>query len=37
LNYRNIKHIYLRAFCQVGLNRNKYSFFFALWVLSWFV
>jgi len=37
LDYKNIKHYYLRLICQVRLHKNKYSFFFALLILSWFV
>ena len=37
LNYKNIKHPYLRTLCQVGLNKSRYPFFLSLWIFSWFM
>ena len=36
LNYKNMKHPYLRLIFQVGLHKNVYSFFMALFILQWF-
>jgi hypothetical protein len=37
LNYKNIINPHLRFICKVGLNKNEYSFFIALWIISSFI
>ncbi len=36
LNYKNIKNPYLRFICKTGFQKNKYSFFIILWIMSSF-
>lgn len=37
LNYKNIKNPYLRFICKIGLHKNEYSFFAALWITSFLI